>query len=166
MLLNSSVKKGNFSKKPLNSYFNYAAMKSTFLFLMICALCWSCSTNSERYMGNQLVTGDGIASLENVDNTMTWSTYLRRLPGLIVKGEGENLSVRVRVTNNSFLMDSSPLFVLDNMALGNDFSSLAGAINLADVQSITVLKNANETAVWGLRGANGVVVVRSKKPGY
>ncbi len=140
-------------------------MKSILIVLFIVMTCWSCSTNSERYMGNQLVTGDGVSSLENVDNTMTWSTYLRRLPGVIVKGEGENLTVRVRITNNSFMMDSSPLYVLDNMALGNHFSDLSGAINLADVQSITVLKNANETAVWGLRGANGVIVVKSKKPG-
>ncbi len=130
--------------------------------------CWSCSTtekgNSSVYNGNQLATGDGVASINKVDNSQTWENHLRRLPGVMVSGRSPNLTVRIRSQSNSFLLDSSPLFVLDNTPMGNDFQSLFSAINLADVESITVLKNAGETSMWGLRGSNGVIVVRSKKP--
>jgi len=142
-------------------------MRHTLILALLLFLGWACSGTDEAktYQGNTLVNKDGVSSIENVDNTQTWSTYLRRLPGVIVRGQGQNLVIRIRSTNNSFLMDSSPLFVVDNMAVGNDFQSLAGSINLGDVESITVLKNANETSMWGLRGANGVIVVRSKKGG-
>lgn len=143
-------------------------MKAIFSFALLLILCWSCGTTeatSTPYQGNTLVSQDGVSSIENVDNTVTWATHLRRLPGVIVRGQGENLTVRVRSQNNSFMLDSSPLFVLDNVALGNDFQALSGAISINDVSSISVLKNASELGMWGLRGANGVIVVKSKKPG-
>jgi TonB-dependent SusC/RagA subfamily outer membrane receptor len=143
-------------------------MKLILSSILILLLCWSCSTSEathKPYMGNTMVTQDGVSSIENVDNTQTWATHLRRLPGVSVSGQGENLKVRIRAQNNSFMLDSSPLFVLDGMALGNDFRALTGAININDVASISVLKNASETSMWGLRGANGVIVVKSKRPG-
>lgn len=135
------------------------------LLVLLTSACSTSSETSNAYTGNTLVSQNGVSSIENVDNSQTWATHLRRLPGVIVKGQGENLSLRIRAQNNSFLLDSSPLFVLDNVALGNDFNSLTSAININDVASISVLKNASETAMWGLRGSNGVIVVKSKKPG-
>lgn len=62
---------------------------------------------------------------------------------------------------------STPLFVLDGMALDN--SSTGGAtnplnfLNPQDIESIDVLKDASATAIYGSRGANGVILITTKK---
>ncbi|GAB3888611.1 TonB-dependent receptor [Spirosoma agri] len=62
---------------------------------------------------------------------------------------------------------STPLFVLDGIALDN--SSTGGAtnplnfLNPQDIESIDVLKDASATAIYGSRGANGVVLITTKK---
>lgn len=62
---------------------------------------------------------------------------------------------------------STPLFVIDGMALDN--SSTGGAtnplnfLNPQDIESIDVLKDASATAIYGARGANGVVLITTKK---
>ncbi|WP_460953280.1 SusC/RagA family TonB-linked outer membrane protein [Spirosoma litoris] len=62
---------------------------------------------------------------------------------------------------------STPLFVLDGIALDN--SSTGGAtnplnfLNPQDIESIDVLKDASATAIYGSRGANGVILITTKK---
>lgn len=63
---------------------------------------------------------------------------------------------------------STPLFVVDGLALDN--SSTAGGatnplnfLNPQDIESIDVLKDASATAVYGARGANGVILITTKK---
>ncbi|WP_276479851.1 SusC/RagA family TonB-linked outer membrane protein [Paraflavitalea pollutisoli] len=63
--------------------------------------------------------------------------------------------------------DAQPLYVVDGMALDN--SSTGGAtnplafINPQDIESMDVLKDASATAIYGSRGANGVVIVTTKR---
>lgn len=62
---------------------------------------------------------------------------------------------------------STPLFVVDGLALDN--SSTGGAsnplnfLNPQDIESIDVLKDASATAIYGARGANGVILITTKK---
>lgn len=62
---------------------------------------------------------------------------------------------------------STPLFVLDGLALDN--SGTAGAtnplnfLNAQDIESIDVLKDASATAIYGARGANGVILITTKR---
>lgn len=62
---------------------------------------------------------------------------------------------------------STPLFVIDGLALDN--SSIGGALNPLtflnpeDIASIDVLKDASATAIYGARGANGVILITTKK---
>lgn len=66
--------------------------------------------------------------------------------------------VRIRVRGaNSVLGDNSPLFVVDGI-VGVDFTS----INPNDIQSMEVLKDASSTAIYGSRGANGVILITTK----
>lgn len=65
---------------------------------------------------------------------------------------------------------SSPLYIIDGMPLSvNDLatSSATGTnyiagININDIESIVVQKDASATAVWGSRGANGVIIIKTK----
>jgi TonB-linked SusC/RagA family outer membrane protein len=70
---------------------------------------------------------------------------------------GSVFSVRIRGTN-SITSGSEPLYVLDGYA-GADISALNGA----DIQSIDVLKDASATAIYGSRGANGVILITTKR---
>jgi len=73
-----------------------------------------------------------------------------------VGAPGGNVKIRIRGAN-SILGDNSPLFVIDGF-VGADFN----ALNPNDIKSIEVLKDASSTAIYGSRGANGVVLVTTK----
>jgi TonB-linked SusC/RagA family outer membrane protein len=70
---------------------------------------------------------------------------------------GGDVSIRIRGAN-SILGDNNPLYVIDGF-IGADFNNL----NPDDIASIEVLKDASSTAIYGSRGANGVVLVTTKK---
>lgn len=53
---------------------------------------------------------------------------------------------------------TSPLWVIDGVIVGND----AGQLNPTDIESMTILKDAASTAIYGSQGANGVIVVTTK----
>lgn len=70
---------------------------------------------------------------------------------------GGNVSVRIRGTN-SILGGNEPLYVID----GFPFSGNPTFLQNADIQSIEVLKDASSIAIYGSRGANGVVIITTK----
>jgi TonB-linked SusC/RagA family outer membrane protein len=71
---------------------------------------------------------------------------------------GTDLNIVVRGAN-SVTQNNSPLYVIDGFPT-EDFS--ASTINPNDVASITILKDASATAIYGSRGANGVVIIETK----
>ncbi len=87
---------------------------------------------------------------------------------------GGGISVRVRGTS-SLLGSSEPLYVIDGFPLVNDNSSRPGGwegqgslnllsnLNPSDIESVQVLKDASATSIYGSRGANGVILIETKK---
>lgn len=72
---------------------------------------------------------------------------------------GEGLSVRVRGTG-SITQSNEPLYVVDGYPMeGGAFRLL----NPSDIESMQVLKDASSTAIYGSRGASGVVIINTKK---
>ena len=73
------------------------------------------------------------------------------------------ISVRIRGTT-SINGNNEPLYVVDGIAIEpGPGGSLAG-FGLNDIASIEVLKDAASTAMYGVRGANGVILITTKKP--
>ena len=68
-------------------------------------------------------------------------------------------SIRVRGTT-SIMGGNDPLVIIDGVT--SDISTLS-TIYPADIESFTILKNASETAMYGSRGASGVIEVKTKK---
>lgn len=64
---------------------------------------------------------------------------------------------------NSIQSSSQPLFILDGAPIDAEFYA---TLNPADIESITVLKDAASTAIYGARAANGVIVLTSKQGKY
>lgn len=112
--------------------------------------------------------------------------------GLMGKSAGLNISVpngvqggsqRIVIRgNNSILGTNQPLIVIDGIQVQNDpvggtqgkssdvtspkdWGSFLNFINTDEVEDITVLKGANAAALYGARGANGVIMITSKKGG-
>jgi len=82
---------------------------------------------------------------------------------VITEGSGDpnqNISIRLR-GQTSISGDQSPLFVVDGIQL-NDPSQFQN-IAPGDIESYDVLKDASATAIYGSRGANGVIIVNTKK---
>ncbi|GAA4246079.1 TonB-dependent receptor [Winogradskyella damuponensis] len=79
-------------------------------------------------------------------------------------GDGQNIIIR---GNGSLTLSSNPLIVLDGIPLDN--GGVGGSrnplnvINPNDIESMTVLKDASATAIYGSRAANGVIIITSKK---
>ncbi|WP_187774833.1 TonB-dependent receptor [Pedobacter sp. BS3] len=71
---------------------------------------------------------------------------------------GSGTTVRVRGTR-SINADNEPLYVIDGMIDAGDLSD----VNPSDIESIQVLKDASSTAIYGSRGANGVILITTKK---
>ena len=71
---------------------------------------------------------------------------------------GTNATIRVRGIG-SINADSKPLYVVDGIPYDGDVS----AIDPADIASTTVLKDATATSLYGSRGANGVILITTKK---
>lgn len=63
--------------------------------------------------------------------------------------------------NNSLTQDNSPLYVIDGFPVED--AAIASTINPSDIESLDILKDASATAIYGARGANGVVIITTKK---
>ena len=72
---------------------------------------------------------------------------------------GSEASITIR-GNNSLTQSSAPLYVIDGFP---SESSLATLINPADIETIDILKDASATAIYGARGANGVIVITTRQ---
>jgi TonB-dependent starch-binding outer membrane protein SusC len=93
----------------------------------------------------------------------TLSEMLSRIPGVqVLGGSGGSLTVRIRGTG-SFMGGKEPLWVLDGVPIAAG-AGLSG-INPNTIESITVLKDAGDTAIYGTRGANGVILVKTRGAG-
>jgi len=78
---------------------------------------------------------------------------------------GVNINITVRGPGG-VRTGSTPLFVVDGLALDNSGTGGGNPLNFLnpqDIESIDVLKDASATAIYGARGANGVVLITTKK---
>jgi TonB-dependent starch-binding outer membrane protein SusC len=83
-----------------------------------------------------------------------------RVAGVTIGNEnapGGNVMVRIRGFGT--INDNSPLFVIDGVPTKGDLNTL----NLNDIESVQVLKDASAASVYGSRAGNGVVIVTTKK---
>lgn len=73
------------------------------------------------------------------------------------------LTVRIRGANG-WAADKEPLYVIDGVPITPGPGGALSGVNPYDIASIEVLKDAVSTTMYGARGANGVIVIKTKKP--
>ena len=112
------------------------------------------------------------AQIEGVAMTSPDAALQGRVAGLRVVSSsgtpGSPTSVRIR-GEGSITGNNNPLYVIDGVPVVNGSYSqletdlgILSMINPADIESITVLKDASATAPYGARGSNGVIVITTK----
>lgn len=98
------------------------------------------------------------APVTNFDQALTG-----KVAGVVVTTSDGALGAEANITirgNNSLTQSSAPLYVIDGFPTE---SSMATALSSADIESIDILKDASATAIYGARGANGVIVITTKQ---
>ncbi len=138
-------------------------------------------TRDEKSLGYSLQKVDGDDVSQSTSTNLV-STLSGRTAGVQVvtngTGPGQSSSVVIR-GYSSMNGDNQPLFVVDGIPINNntdtrtntlggasnmniDYGNGASEINPDDVESISVLKGANATALYGSRAANGAVIITTK----
>jgi TonB-dependent SusC/RagA subfamily outer membrane receptor len=87
---------------------------------------------------------------------------MSRSPGVWV-GRASDGSLAVRIRGGSSLMgNNDPLYILDGSPFTPGPEGALVGINPYDIESIKVLKNAAELSLYGARGSNGVIIIKTK----
>jgi hypothetical protein len=111
------------------------------------------TTDGTREVGSQSAAAHGFQTLAD---------YLRRDPSVRITGNGEDLVVYIR-SADTISSNFEPLFVIDRNTFLNTYVDAARAVDVNDILSVRVLKPLEGTAEYGVRGGNGVIVIRTKK---
>lgn len=123
------------------------------------------STRKKGTLTGQVSTVDAkrleMIPVPNFDQALQGQT-----PGMLVMSSsgapGSSASVAIRGIN-SISAGTTPLYIMDGIPVGaGDFN----ALNSSDIESVTVLKDAASTAIYGARAANGVIVITTKRGKY
>ena len=101
--------------------------------------------------------------LENTPTAAFDQALQGQVAGLTVLSNSGEPSASATLTirgTNSISSGTAPLYILDGVAISaNDFNT----INPADIESMSVLKDASSTSIYGARAANGVIVITTKR---
>jgi len=86
-----------------------------------------------------------------------------RFPGVVVKRAANGaLIIQIRGAT-SFYGSSEPLYIIDDVPIEPGPGGSLSGINPYDIESIEVLKDAASTSMYGVRGANGVIIIKTKQ---
>jgi TonB-linked SusC/RagA family outer membrane protein len=115
-------------------------------------------TASKRDLTGSIVKVSG-KDVSNKPNANPIASLQGKVTGLSVVNNGiPGSSPDVRIRGTISLNQTSPLYVVDGI-----FSDNIYFVNPADIESIEVLKDPSSLAIFGVRGANGVIIISTKK---
>ena len=119
----------------------------------------SCGTSRENQQTDRSVPGE--VRSDQINTSL--ADVLRKNTSLEVSGVGNNVRVFVRGMG-SIKLNTQPLFVIDNVPVGNTYAMANNAINPSDIYRVRVLRSLSETTtVWGEQGNHGVILIQTKK---
>ena len=118
------------------------------------------TTTKKSFTGSAaVVKGEEISKNQSSNVTNNLAGKVAGVQGLSSNGQpGTGSTIRIRGIGSMYA-SNSPLYVVDGVPYDSDIS----AINSADIESVTVLKDAASNALYGARGANGVIIITTKR---
>jgi TonB-dependent SusC/RagA subfamily outer membrane receptor len=134
------------------------------IILLTCFVLISCNTSkdvtSQKDQGAKTYESPNV--IDDPQHELTLASHLRKVPGVNVRGDGQYAQVTIR-GKGSINSSNEPLFVVDGTPINGGYQAVVGMISVQQIQSIKVLKNAGDLALYGVRGANGVIEIRLKR---
>jgi TonB-dependent SusC/RagA subfamily outer membrane receptor len=122
--------------------------------------CAPAQTRHAPATGSTVTSDDLQNSNESVENVLQ-----RKVPGLVVTRTGDGgIALQIRGVSSYNGGETSPLYVLNGLTFQPGPGGALTGINPHDIESIKVLKGA-EAGLYGIQGANGVIVITTKQPG-
>ena len=109
---------------------------------------------------------DGVTSddLQRAPNIPIEQLLQSKVPGVIVsRTEDGGIAIRMRGTT-SLSGNNAPLYIVDGVPTEPGPSGGLTGVNPYDIASIKVLKDPADLTMYGVRGANGVIVIKTKRP--
>lgn len=97
-------------------------------------------------------------SVEHKKTILPLEDHLRGLAGVNVTGSGSGATIRVRGVNSFQTGSLEPLFVVNGSPMPS-YSSAYSAVDPINIKRVTVLTDAGSTAIYGVRGSNGVIII-------
>lgn len=127
-------------------------MKKRIIFVLAIATLgvFSCTLTEPVRSGNKAHPDDTVIVVSNMTNL---ASMLAQAPGVLVEGTDPFARVTIR--------GQSPLFVLDGVWIGQDYSEVVRLVNVSDITAIEILKSPSETMRYGRVGSNGVIVIHT-----
>lgn len=118
------------------------------------------TTTKESFVGTATkIDGENMESKNTTNISQALAGEVAGVTVINSSGQpGSNSTIRIRGFG-SIIGNRNPLYVVDGVPFNGDINS----INKADIESYTILKDASATAIYGSRGANGVVLITTKK---
>jgi len=111
---------------------------------------------------SDLASSVAVVNVDDAKKTVTYDVAKMlqgQAAGVTVQSSGEPGGfVNIKIRGMSSFTNNNPLFVVDNILVDGPFDFAPG-----DIESIQVLKDASAAAIYGVRGANGVVIITTKK---
>lgn len=102
--------------------------------------------------------------LARTPNETPEKALMGRFPGVNVSYTADGgLIVRIRGGSSSLMGNNAPLYVVDGQPVVSESNGSLKGINPNDIESIKVLKDAASTSMYGARGANGVIIIKTKR---
>jgi TonB-dependent SusC/RagA subfamily outer membrane receptor len=124
---------------------------------VLTALSAGCASGKKRYEPADEHVGRASTEVDKVFRTS--------VPGLSITRTAQGqIAVQVIQGPTSFYSSNAPLYVVDEQPFQPGPGGVLSGLSPHDIQSIKLLKDPAETGIYGIRGANGVVVITTKKP--
>ena len=109
---------------------------------------------------------DPAVTAEDIERTPSQpieQQLMAKVPGIVVeRTTSGNISIRIR-GGSSVFGNNEPLYVVDGIAVQPESDGGLAGINPYDIASIEVLKDATSMTMYGSRGGNGVIVIKTKQ---
>jgi TonB-dependent SusC/RagA subfamily outer membrane receptor len=135
--------------------------------LLSASLCGCVNTNGAAFSPPKAISDPSVGTVvtsSDIDGTANdpIRSLAAHVSGVMISGTPDGgIAVRIRGAS-SIMASTAPLYVIDGLPIEAGPDGALSGINPRDIASIQVLKDAASTAFYGVRGANGVIVIKTK----
>jgi TonB-dependent SusC/RagA subfamily outer membrane receptor len=134
--------------------------------LCVALLLIGCSQSGPRTQTPSPAAQQGATSQDigQTPNVPIEQQLMARTPGVVIgRTPDGSLTIRIRGGSSSQLGNNAPLYIVDGVPFQPSTDGGLSGLNPYDISSIRVLKEATDITMYGVRGANGVIVIKTKK---